>query len=172
MCAHKKHTLQPTLQYIKKPDLHQHVWCVKTALPCEVPVPLGVCWHACKKRGQRNFQHQTCGWLCNRETMMKIGVVTMFAMAQVALAREHASRRFIDIVNIVDRAIRYNRNIGTRRLSNTFLCLLVKDNLLAKQSDIGALFKFWTALYEYTYKKLRMIPYATARYIRYCLYGI
>ena len=55
---------------------------------------------------------------CNRETMMKIRAVIMSAMAQAALAREHASRRSADIANAVDRAIRCNWNIGTQRLSN------------------------------------------------------
>ena len=34
---------------------------------------------------------------CDRETMMKIGAVTTFAIAQAALAREHTSRRSINI---------------------------------------------------------------------------
>ena len=54
---------------------------------------------------------------CNRETMMKIRAVITFTIAQVALAREHASRRSVDIANAVDRAIRCNRNIGTQTLS-------------------------------------------------------
>ena len=35
---------------------------------------------------------------CNRETMMKIRVVITFAIAQVALAKQHASRRSLNIV--------------------------------------------------------------------------
>ena len=56
---------------------------------------------------------------CNRETIMKFrAVITItFAIAQVALAREHASRRSVDIAYAVDRAIRCNRNIGTQTLS-------------------------------------------------------
>ena len=53
---------------------------------------------------------------CNRETMMKIRITTIFAITQVALAREHASRR--SIVNTLDRAVRCNRNIVTNSLSN------------------------------------------------------
>ena len=34
---------------------------------------------------------------CNLETMMKIRFVIAFAIAQAALAREHAGRRSIDI---------------------------------------------------------------------------
>ena len=49
---------------------------------------------------------------CNRETMMKIRVVIIFiVIVQVVLAREHASRRSIDIVTAVDRAIRCNQNV-------------------------------------------------------------
>ena len=37
---------------------------------------------------------------CNRETMMKIRAVITFIIAQVALAKQHTSRRSIDIVII------------------------------------------------------------------------
>ena len=58
---------------------------------------------------------------CNRETMMKIGAATAFAMAQAALAREHASRRSADAANnTADRAVRCNRNTVTNSLSNSF----------------------------------------------------
>ena len=40
---------------------------------------------------------------CNRETMMKIRAVITFIIAQVALAREHASRRSTDTANTADR---------------------------------------------------------------------
>ena len=45
--------------------------------------------------------------------MMKIRAVTTFTIAQVVLAREHASGRSVDMVNAADQAIRCNRNIGT-----------------------------------------------------------
>ena len=47
--------------------------------------------------------------------------VTTFVIAQVALAREHVSRRSIDTLNTVDQAIQCNRNIRTLRLSNSLL---------------------------------------------------
>ena len=50
--------------------------------------------------------------------MMKIRAAMIFAIAQVALAREHTGRRSIDMVNTLDRAVRCNRNIVTNSLSN------------------------------------------------------
>ena len=50
--------------------------------------------------------------------MMKIRVVIMFAIAQVALTREHASRRSTDVADVADQAIRCNRNTVTNGLSN------------------------------------------------------
>ena len=50
--------------------------------------------------------------------MMKIRVVITFIIAQVALAKQHASRRSMNIV-VEDRAIRHNRNIVTNSLFNT-----------------------------------------------------
>ena len=72
---------------------------------------------------------------CNRETMrmMKIGAVTMFMIAQAALAKQHASRRSANMavedqpvrcncnMAVEDRAIRCNRNTVTSGLSNNFL---------------------------------------------------
>ena len=55
---------------------------------------------------------------CSQETMMKKRSVIVFTIAQVALAKDHTSRRSIDIVNAVDRAIRCNQNTETQRLSN------------------------------------------------------
>ena len=57
----------------------------------------------------------------HRARQMKIGAVTMFAMAQAALAREHTSRRSADIANAADRAIQCNgnRHVVTNSLSNT-----------------------------------------------------
>ena len=51
-------------------------------------------------------------------TMMKIRAVMTFATAQVVLAREHTSGRPADAAHAADRAIRCNRSIDTRRLSN------------------------------------------------------
>ena len=50
--------------------------------------------------------------------MMKIGAVTMFATAQVALAKQHASRRSVDTVTEADRAVQCNRNMVANSLSN------------------------------------------------------
>ena len=54
---------------------------------------------------------------CNRETMVKIRLATTFAAAQVALTKQHASRRSANIA-VEDRAIRHNRNIVASCLSN------------------------------------------------------
>ena len=51
--------------------------------------------------------------------MMKIRVVMTFTMAQVALAKEHASRRSANTI-VADRAVRCNRNTVANSLSNTF----------------------------------------------------
>ena len=55
---------------------------------------------------------------CNRETMVKIRAVIVFAMVQAALAREHASRRPIDVVNAVDQMQRHK---GCPTVSSVFL---------------------------------------------------
>ena len=49
--------------------------------------------------------------------MTKIRAVTMFVIAQVALAREHTSRRFAN-TTAADRVIRCNRNTVANSLSN------------------------------------------------------
>ena len=54
--------------------------------------------------------------------MMKIRVVMMFAIAQVALAKWHASRRSVNIA-VEDQAVRCNRNTVTSSLSNTLQML-------------------------------------------------
>ena len=48
---------------------------------------------------------------------MKIGVVMMFIIAQVVLAKEHDSRRSTDVM-VADRAVRCNRKTVTNGLSN------------------------------------------------------
>ena len=47
---------------------------------------------------------------CTRETMMKIRAVMMFMIAQVALAKQHTSRRSADTADTAGRAIRHNPN--------------------------------------------------------------
>ena len=50
--------------------------------------------------------------------MTKIGAIITFATAQVALAREHTSRRAADVFE-ADRAVQHNWNTVTNSLSNT-----------------------------------------------------
>ena len=59
---------------------------------------------------------------CSQETMMKKRSVIIFTITQVALAREHTSRRSAGAVtvNTADGAIRCNPNTGTHSLSNSF----------------------------------------------------
>ena len=57
---------------------------------------------------------------CNRETMMKIRAVIIFIIAQVALAKQHASRRSAN-TEVEDRAIRCDRNTVTSCLSETMI---------------------------------------------------
>ena len=52
--------------------------------------------------------------------MMKIRVVIIFIIAQVVLAKEHASRRSVNIT-VADRAVRHNRNMVANSLSNTLI---------------------------------------------------
>ena len=50
--------------------------------------------------------------------MMKIGVVMLFVIAQVASVKQHTSRRFVN-TTAADRAVRHNRSTVTKSLSNT-----------------------------------------------------
>ena len=60
---------------------------------------------------------------------MKIRAVMIFIIAQVVLAKQHASRRSMDMI-AADRAVRCNGNIGANSLSNTLNTSRTKNNEL------------------------------------------
>ena len=75
--------------------------------------------HEHVERGWRDERTATTGKnACNQETMMKIGVVIIFVIVQVVLAKQHTSRRSMDTATEADRAVWCNQNAVTNSLSN------------------------------------------------------